>query len=216
MKSFQLCWGRMEEFMIALSLTLMTLITFVYVLFNNLYSPFYDLADAYPSLESIFLPIANFSITIAQEMTWSVALTKLFFAMLIFFGASYGVRTAGHIGIDALVKKFSTPIQRKISIIACLACLIYAAMITYASIEWVSAIFRAKIGAEDLQHFGIQLWHIGLIIPIGYIMIFMRFFEVFIRLLKGLQNCMGLADEAKDAIKLQETEIPSGTAKEQL
>ena len=44
----------------------------------------------------------------------------------------------------------------------------------------------------------------------------MRFFEVFIRLLKGLQNGMGLADEAKDAIKLQETEIPSGTAKEQL
>ncbi|KAE9529465.1 TRAP transporter small permease [Testudinibacter aquarius] len=207
MQAFNFLWGKLEEFMITLSLALMTLITFVYVLFNNLYSPFYDLADAYPSLESVFLPIANFSITIAQEMTWSVALTKLFFAMLIFFGASYGVRTAGHIGIDALVKKFNTPIQRKISIIACLACLIYAALIAYASSEWVRAMFQAKIGAEDLQHFGIQLWHIGLIIPIGYLMIFMRFIEIFVRLLKGQQNGLGLADEAKDAIKLQETEI---------
>ncbi|MGR3808828.1 C4-dicarboxylate transporter, DctQ subunit [Pasteurella testudinis DSM 23072] len=204
MKSLELLWGKMEEIMIALSLALMTLITFVYVLFNNLYSPFYDLADAYPSLESLFLPIADFSITVAQEMTWSVALTKLFFAMLIFFGASYGVRTAGHIGIDAVVKKFNTPIQRRISIVACLACLIYAAMIGYASIEWVSAMFKAQIGAEDLQHFGIQLWHIGLIIPIGYLMVFMRFAEIFIRLLKGQQSDLGLADEAKDAMKLQE------------
>lgn len=204
MKSLAFLWGKMEEFMIAVSLALMTLITFVYVLFNNLYSPFYDLADAYPSLESVFLPIADFSINIAQEMTWSVALTKLFFAMLIFFGASYGVRTAGHIGIDVVVKKFTTPVQRLISIVACLACLIYAAMIAYASIEWVSAMFQAKIGAEDLQHFGIQLWHIGLIIPIGYLMVFMRFGEIFIRLLRGQQSDLGLADEAKDAMKLQE------------
>ncbi|KGQ70738.1 C4-dicarboxylate ABC transporter [Chelonobacter oris] len=206
MKLLEFLWGKMEEVMIAFSLALMTTITFVYVLFNNIYSPFYDLADAYPSMESLFLPIADFSITVAQEMTWSVALTKLFFAMLIFFGASYGVRTAGHIGIDAAVKKFSTPVQRRISIVACLACLLYAAMIAYASIEWVSAMFQAKIGAEDLQHFGIQLWHIGLIVPIGYLMIFIRFAEIFVRLLKGQQNDLGLADETKDAMKLQETE----------
>ncbi|TNH06549.1 TRAP transporter small permease [Testudinibacter sp. TR-2022] len=207
MQAFNLLWGKLEEFMITLSLALMTLITFVYVLFNNLYAPFFDLADAYPSLENIFLPIATFCMTIAQEMTWSVALTKLFFAMLIFFGASYGVRTAGHIGIDVIVKKFSTPIQRQISIIACLACLIYAALIAYASSQWVSAMLQANIGAEDLQHFGIKLWHIGLIMPIGFLMILMRFVEIFIRLLKGQQNGLGLADEAKDAIKLQETEI---------
>ncbi|MGV6989803.1 TRAP transporter small permease [Testudinibacter sp. P80/BLE/0925] len=204
MKSLAFLWGKMEEIMIALSLALMTIVTFIYVLFNNLYAPFYDLADTYPSLESLFLPIADFSINIAQEMTWSVALTKLFFAMLIFFGASYGVRTAGHIGIDAVVKKFSAPIQRQISMLACLACLIYAAMIAYASIEWVTAMFQAKIGAEDLQHFGIQLWQIGLIIPIGYGMVFMRFAEIFVRLLKGQQSDLGLADEAKDAIRLQE------------
>lgn len=207
MKSLELLWGKIEEFMIITALIFMTLITFIYVLFNNIYTPFFDLTEAYPSLENIFLPIADFSISIAQEMTWSVALTKLFFAMLIFFGASYGVRTAGHIGIDAIVNKFTAPAQRRISLIACLACLIYAAIITYASIEWVTAMFHANIGADDLQYFGIQLWHIGLIIPIGYLMIFIRFAEIFIRLLKGQQNNLGLADETKDAIKLKETEI---------
>ncbi|MEH8030968.1 TRAP transporter small permease [Gallibacterium anatis] len=206
MQYFNYLWGKLEEFMIGFSLALMTLVTFVYVMFNNLYNPFYDLADAYPSLEFIFEPIATFCMTIAQEMTWSVALTKLFFAMLIFFGASYGVRTAGHIGIDALVKKFSTPVQRYISIFACLTCLIYSGIIFIASYDWVQALLIAKVGAEDLQQFGIKLWHIGLIIPIGYIMIFARFVEIFIRLLQGKQTNLGLADEAKDAVKLQESE----------
>ncbi|OBW91667.1 C4-dicarboxylate ABC transporter [Gallibacterium salpingitidis] len=206
MQHFNYLWGKLEEFMIAFSLALMTLVTFVYVMFNNLYTPFYDLADAYPSLESILVPIATFCMTVAQEMTWSVALTKLFFAMLIFFGASYGVRTAGHIGIDAIVKKFSTPVQRYISIFACLTCLIYAGIIMVASVDWVKALLIANVGAEDLQHFGIQLWHIGMIIPIGYFMIFGRFVEIFVRLLQGKQNDLGLADEAKDAVKLQDSE----------
>lgn len=206
MQQFNYLWGKLEEFMIAFSLALMTLVTFVYVMFNNLYTPFFDLTDAYPSLESICIPIATFSMTSAQEMTWSVALTKLFFAMLIFFGASYGVRTAGHIGIDAIVKKFSTPTQRYISIFACLTCLIYTGIIMVASIDWVTALLIANVGAEDLQHFGIQLWHLGMIIPIGYFMIFARFIEIFVRLLQGKQNDLGLADEAKDAVKLQDSE----------
>ncbi|MBE2896262.1 TRAP transporter small permease [Pasteurellaceae bacterium HPA106] len=204
MQWFNYFWGKLEEFMIATSLAAMTLVTFSYVMFNNLYTPFYDLADAFPSLENVFLPIGDFCITVAQEMTWSVALTKLLFAMLIFFGASYGVRTAGHIGVDAIVKKFSTPIQRIISIIACAACLIYAGLITFASYEWVKALLIANVGADDLHDFGIQLWHIGLIIPIGYGMIFARFLEIFVRILQGKQNDLGLADEAKDAVKLQE------------
>ncbi len=70
--------------------------------------------------------------TIAQEMTWSVALTKLFLQCSS-FRRLYGVRTAGHIGADALGKKFSTPVQRYISIFACLTCLIYSGIIFIAS-----------------------------------------------------------------------------------
>ena len=204
MKLLSKFWDKLEEILIILSLSLMTLVTFIYVVLNNLYQPFLDLADNFESLKSIFEPIGIFIMTMAMEMTWSVALTKLFFGMLIFLGASYGVRTAGHIGIDVLVKKFSKTGQRNISIIACLLCLFYAALIAYASLEWIQAMFIADVGAEDLNAFNIKVWEIGLIIPIGYALIFFRFIEILIRLFRGQQTDLGLADEASDALKLNE------------
>ncbi len=38
-------WARLEEGLIAFLLAAMTLVTFVYVVLNNLYTLFYDLAD---------------------------------------------------------------------------------------------------------------------------------------------------------------------------
>lgn len=204
MKHFFFIWDRLEEILITLSLTLMTLVTFVYVSLNNLYTPFFDLAAAYPSIAPIADPIAMFFINMAMEMTWSVALTKMLFGMLIFLGAAYGVRTAGHIGIDILVKKLNKNGQRIMSTVACLLCLFYAGLIIYASLEWILVLFDRDVGAEDLHVFNIKLWHIGLVIPIGYFLVFARFLEILIRLLRGLQTDLGLADEASDALKLNE------------
>ena len=94
-------------------------------------------------------------------MTWSNALTKALFAWLIFLGIAYGVRTAGHLGVDVLVKLASRPVQRVLGVIACLACLGYAGLLCVASYDWVKTLFIAGIGAEDLD-FGAN--HIGLII----------------------------------------------------
>lgn len=204
MKTLEKIWAQLEEIIVVIALSLMTLVTFVYVMFNNLYDPFFSLADSFPSMAPFFEGIALFCMTMAQEMTWSNAITKVFFGMLIFLGASYGVRTAGHIGIDALVKRFGRETQRKVSILACLLCLVYAGIIFTASYDWVSAMFTANVGAEDLHTFGIKVWHIGMIVPIAYVLIFLRFIEVFIRLLTRQQYDMGLADEAGDAIKLQD------------
>ncbi|WP_269902188.1 TRAP transporter small permease [Paenalcaligenes faecalis] len=79
-------------------------------------------------------------------MTWSNALTKALFAWLIFFGIAYGVRIGGHIGVDALVKLARTPVQRAIGLLACIACLGYATLITIGSFEWISTLFQAQIG----------------------------------------------------------------------
>lgn len=208
MKQLNYLWGKLEEFLIMVSLALMTLVTFIYVVLNNLYQPFLTLSeklvDSAPTVSSFFESIAFFIMDMAMEMTWSVALTKLFFGALIFLGASYGVRTAGHIGIDILLKQFSTNPRRIISIFACLCCLGFVALIIYASTGWISAMYTADIGAEDLQHFNIKVWEISMIIPVGFSMIFIRFFEIFIRLLRGQQSDLGLADEASDALKLNE------------
>ena len=123
MNALRRVWDHFEEGFIAFLLAAMTLVTFVYVILNNLYTLFYNLADRWEGSSEFFFAIGDSILGMAQSMTWSIALTKALFAWLIFFGLAYGVRTAGHIGVDALVKLASKPVQRVIGLIACLACL---------------------------------------------------------------------------------------------
>ena len=206
MNALRRVWDHFEEGFIAFLLAAMTLVTFVYVILNNFYTLFYNLADRWEVSSELFFAIGDSILGMAQSMTWSIALTKALFAWLIFFGLAYGVRTAGHIGVDALVKLASKPTQRIIGLIACLACLGYAGLITVASFDWVKTLFTAGIGAEDLGHYGIMQWHITLIVPFGYAMVFIRFLEIFVRILRNQQTGLGLADEAAEAMKLTEHE----------
>lgn len=202
MLSLKWFWERFEECFIAILLMVMTMVTFFYVVFNNLYNVFFELADKFPATAGFAEPIGEFIMMTAQEMTWSIAITKACFGWLIFFGASYGVRTAGHIGVDVLVKRFSPSGQRAISLVAGLACLAYGLLIGFASFEWIQAMYKTNIGADDLHHFDIKLWQIGLIMPLGFALISIRFIEILIRILRGKQHNLGLADESEDALKL--------------
>lgn len=202
MNALRRAWDHFEEGFIAFLLAAMTLVTFVYVILNNLYTAFYSLGDRFSSVENLFFAMGDFTIGLAQSMTWSTALTKALFAWLIFFGLAYGVRTAGHIGVDALVKLVPRHVQRYIGILACLFCLGYAGLLASASFTWISALLTANIGAEDLGHFGVKQWHIGMIVPIGFALVFIRFAEIFVRLLRNEQTGLGLADEAAEAVKL--------------
>ncbi|WP_095964920.1 MULTISPECIES: TRAP transporter small permease [Pseudomonas] len=206
MKALRRIWEHFEEGFIVFLLAAMTLITFVYVILNNFYSLFYWLADRWPGASVPLFAIGDEIMGMAQAMTWSTALTKALFGWLIFFGLAYGVRTAGHIGVDALVRLTSRSVQKYIGIMACLCCLAYAGLLSVASFEWIQTLMNAGIGAEDLGHFGIMQWHIGLIVPLGFALVFIRFAEILLRILQNRQTGLGLADEAADALKLAEHE----------
>ena len=210
MNAIRLIWDRFEEGFIVFLLAAMTLVTFVYVILNNLYTLFYAVGEYFSErsegASEFFYGIGDFVLDIVQSMTWSNALTKALFAWLIFFGLAYGVRIGGHIGVDALVKLASRPTQRLIAIVACLFGLGYAGLLTVASFEWISTLMSAAIGADDLGQFGIKQWHIGVIVPIGFALVFIRFMEILVRILRNEQVGLGLADEAADAMKLTETE----------
>lgn len=206
MKALRRIWEHFEEGFIVFLLAAMTLVTFVYVILNNFYSLFYWLADRWPGASAPLFAIGDEIMGMAQAMTWSTALTKALFGWLIFFGLAYGVRTAGHIGVDALVRLTSRSVQKYIGIVACLCCLFYAGLLSVASFEWIQTLMIAGIGAEDLGHFGIMQWHIGLIVPLGFALVFIRFAEIFVRVLQNRQTGLGLADEAADALKLAEHE----------
>lgn len=210
MNVVRLIWDRFEEGFIVFLLAAMTLVTFVYVILNNIYALFYSIAGSFAerseAVSEFFYTIGDFILDIVQTMTWSNALTKALFAWLIFFGLAYGVRIGGHIGVDALVKLASRPTQRIIAIIACLFSLGYAGLLSFASYEWISTLMKVSIGADDLGQFGVKQWHIGMIVPIGFALVFIRFFEILIRIIRHQQVGLGLADEAADAMKLSETE----------
>lgn len=201
MNALRRIWDHFEEMFIAFLLGTMTLVTFVYVALNNLYTMFYWFAEKMPSLEDFWYAIGDSILEVAQAMTWSNALTKALFAWLIFFGIAYGVRTAGHIGVDAIVKLFKHKTSA-IGMVACLVCLGYAGLLAESSLEWVATLMKAQIGAEDLGHYGIMQWHIAAIVPVGFTLCFIRFFEIFVRILRGQQTGLGLADEAAEAAHL--------------
>lgn len=201
-------WDRFEEAFIVFLLAAMTLVTFAYVMLNNLYSVFYSMAEWFDDdskMQEVMFGIGDFIMDGAQAMTWSNALTKALFAWLIFFGIAYGVRVGGHIGVDALVKLAPRHIQRMIGFVAVIICLCYAGLMASASYNWVNTLMTHNIGADDLGHLGIKQWHINMIVPLSFALVFVRFVEIFVRILRDEQTGLGLADEAADAMKLSDS-----------
>lgn len=198
-------WQKIEIFMTVLILSAMTFVTFIYTMLNNLYSPFYSLADMVagdePSkLEDFLLDTGDMMMDLATSMNWSNRFTAACFAWLIFFCMSYGVRIGGHIGVDALVKLFHKPIQRTLAYIGLGACLLYGGIMLYSSFDWVMSFYKLGTLAEDLDRFGIRRWQITMIVPIGFTLLILRYIEIGYRIVTHQQDMLGLADEAKDAL----------------
>lgn len=199
-------WQKTEIFLTVVVLTLMTFITFLYSVVNNLYMPFYHAADWIakdePSkLEDILLNMGDFMMDFATSLVWSNEFTAVCFAWLIFFCMSYGVRIGGHIGVDALIKLFNTKVQRLFAYIGLGACLLYSTILLYASISWVYHFFLQGTLTEGLDRFGVAQWHITIIMPIGFFLLIWRYLEVGYRIFTYRQDGLGLADEAADAIE---------------
>ena len=69
----------------------------------------------------------------------------LLIAGLVLFGMSYGVKVGAHIGVDAFVKKMSTPVQRVVGIAAALLCMAYGAIVFVGSWNLVDFVYVLDI-----------------------------------------------------------------------
>lgn len=199
-------WNRLEEALVVFLLAGMTLLTFAYVAVTNLYNVFFDLGDALPFLKVQAFAIGDFLITMAQQMTWSLALTRAMFAWLIFIGAAYAVRVGGHIGVDLLVRVFPERVQRLFGVLVCLVFIAYAGFFLVSGYTWVEMLVSNNIGAEDLEAFGIRQWHIAIIVPIGMAWVIARLIETLIRILRGEQLGLEQSNEAGDVLAQIERE----------
>lgn len=168
---------RLEEWIVILMLTAMTLLTFIQVVLRYVFN---------------------------SGFTWALEMTTIFFAAMIFVGISYGVRVGAHIGVDAIVSRLPPPIRRTTSIVVVLLCLVYAGIILYGSFGYVSKMYSVHVEMEDLP---IEVWMVRSILPLGYVLLTFRFIQVLWSLITGKSDSLHLGDEAADAMKLKSEEL---------
>ncbi|CAN5499003.1 TRAP transporter small permease subunit [soil metagenome] len=135
--------------------------------------------------------------------SWTLELTTVFFAIMIFVGISYGVRVGSHIGVDALVNLLSPQKRRFVSMLAVLLCLVYVGFVLYGASVYVSKMMEIGVEMDDLP---IERWKILAVMPVGYVMVGFRFLQIFYKLITGKADGLHLADEAADAMKLKAKE----------
>ena len=167
---------RLEEWIVTTMLAAMTLLTFSQVVARYVFN---------------------------AGWTWALELTTVFFALMIFVGISYGVRVGAHIGVDALVKLMPAGVRRATSIVVVLLCLLYAGLVIYGSLIYVSKMQMVGVEMEDLP---VPIWVVRSILPLGYTLLTFRFLQVLYALVTGRSDSLHLGDEAADALKLKSEE----------
>ena len=143
------------------------------------------------------------------SFSWVLEATGVMFAWLIFIGMAYGVRVGAHIGVDAVVRMLGSKSARAVATIATLLCLLYAAIVTYGSIQYVYKMYGIGIEMQDIP---IQTWIPRVILPLGFFLLGVRFMQVLWRLVTG-QDARLLGDEAAEALKLKEDVPMEGASK---
>ncbi|MEO0328998.1 MAG: TRAP transporter small permease [Pseudomonadota bacterium] len=91
-----------EETFIAITLGLMTVITFANVVARYIFN---------------------------SNILWALEVTVFLFAWLVLIGAAYGIKKTFHIGVDVLVKVFPPPTRRALTLFAFAACLLFAILL---------------------------------------------------------------------------------------
>ena len=134
------------------------------------------------------------------SFVWALELVTFLFAWLIFLGMSYGVRVGGHIGVDALVKSLAPMTARAVGAVAAVLCMVYAAIVFYGGWIYVAKMYEIGIIAQDIP---IPQWVPRLVLPIGYALLFLRFAQLFFRLVTGKEAHM-LGNEVEEALKLRD------------
>jgi len=160
---------------------------------------------------------------------WMEEVTLTLGAWFVLFGMSYGVKVGGHIGVDAFVKTLP-PKARKVSAVAAiLICLAYCSMFLYGGWEYISKMYSVGITMEDVhipqplvgmlnedtawdkyridvEDPLIPLWMSQSILLIGFGLLFVRFFQLLIKVLQGKTEGFKFADEAEESMHLIQEE----------
>ncbi len=182
-----------EETFIAITLGLMTLITFANVVARYIFN---------------------------ANILWGLEATVFLFAWLVLIGASYGVKQTFHIGVDIVLVMVPTPVRRALTLIACAACLLFAALLLKGALDYWSPFIgkRAFYETDDLPVPFFLTWLKDVFndgeayeklprfipyaaLPIGMTLLLFRFIQATWRIIAGKQVGLIASHEAEELME---------------
>ena len=131
-------------------------------------------------------------------LLWALEATTYMFGWLVLIGISYGVRTHAHIGIDLLAKSLKPTGRRLVGLIVILLGLTYAGIMVYGSYKYEVRMYQLGVTGQDIP---IQRWVLGLCLPVGFGLLFLRLLEQGWLIATGRASGAQLADEAAETIR---------------
>jgi C4-dicarboxylate transporter DctQ subunit len=146
--------NRLEEGVLAVLLTFMTVLTFVQVVLRYAFN---------------------------SGIVWSLEATTYSFAALVLVGMSYGVRTQTHIAVDLFTRRMPKGLRRHVNLLAIIACLVYAVMMLYGSSIFVDRLLTLGNYARDVAA---PKGLLTVTMPLGFALLAYRFLEAGWQLLR--------------------------------
>ncbi|AET69715.1 TRAP-type C4-dicarboxylate transport system, small permease component [Desulfosporosinus orientis DSM 765] len=118
---------------------------------------------------------------IKAALPWSEELSIYILAWVTFLGASIGVKRGSHIGVEAVIVLFPKKIQRYFVLLSYIFCTVFFVIIVYYGLLIVQ---KQIITGQVSPAMRIPMYYAYLSVPVGSILIVIRFVQKFIAELK--------------------------------
>ena len=184
---------QLEETFIAVTLGVMTLVTFANV-------------------------IARYVLN--SNILWGLELTVFLFAWLVLIGASYGVKKNFHIGVDVAVNMLPKPAKKVAALIASAACILFALLLLKGAWDYWSPFIgkRAFYETDDLPVPFFLVWLKDVFndgeayeklprfipyfaLPLGMALLVLRLVQASLRIWRGEQELLIASHEVEELME---------------
>lgn len=152
---------RLEEYIITFCLVVGTLLVFLSVIYR--YTSGFDFVW-------YFTQHLNF--------TWAQEACIYLMIWLAKFGASYGVRTHAHVGVDIMVRKCTGAWQKFFALLSHGSGMFFTAIVAYLGARYIVFTYQTGQVSPDLY---LPLWIVYSCVPVASSLMCYRFFQEFMK-----------------------------------
>lgn len=141
----------------------------------------------------------------SRGLLWGHEAVLTAIAWFVLIGASYGIRTGSHIGIDGFVDRLTPRWKRTASILAVGMGIAYSGLLVAGAWTYLSKMKTIGVHMEDLP---IPVWVAHSPLILGFLLLALTLFRLLLQLLLGHASGFSFADEARDTLEQFQPDPP--------